>query len=636
MTSASSKSKVSLFRRFPSVFWIVQIFELMERGAYYSMMPILAVHFIFNVGLPVWLGLILTVFMYPFQYGMPIFSSAFAEKVGYRKQMIVGFAVLFVAYIFLSFANNIPMAIFGVMLLGFGIGTYKPLVSSTIAKATPQADRNVAYSVYYWTVNLAATLFALMWGILVIVGVLQESMYAWVFRISSVFFLINLVVAIFIFKEVPRTGEVKTVGDVLKNIQTAFKDKKFVVMMLLMAGFWALYSTTLAPFQTIMYGFGFLPKSFPVILLGVFNPGTIILLGIPLSKFVERLESLKVLMLGVIVYLIGMIWVAFTMENPFIAVIGIFIYSIGEFMVAPGYLAFVSKLAPKAKVSAYIGCNFLASFVGIWGGALIFGLLSNFVAVGWEMPHFYYGLVIMIGVMILIGFMIYYRSWGKDIIERAAMIKAEEEGIHIDEAREKHHEPFYLKFFDTRKSIIVPVILIPIILIATFTMGTNTFTPAEGEVTSDVVIVYDELSMTTALSGYADEGGSVEETIPDPGNATWITATLTWNDESVRRPLDNRPDTFTLTIIDQEGNELADSNSNGNIELRMNVTWVEDENSDEEQNPPTGPFTIIVTCDDADEIFGPLGVLARSQDVGNDWDLSVTVDYLVESQAPEE
>ena len=83
------------FGRFPSVFWIVQIFELMERGAYYSMMPILAVHFIFNVGLPTWFGLILTIFMYPFQYGMPILSSAFGEKLGYKKQMTIGLVILF-------------------------------------------------------------------------------------------------------------------------------------------------------------------------------------------------------------------------------------------------------------------------------------------------------------------------------------------------------------------------------------------------------------------------------------------------------------------------------------------------------------------------------------------------------------
>jgi MFS family permease len=619
----------SLFKRFPSVFWIVQIFELMERGAYYSMMPILAVHFIYNVGIPIWLGLILTVFMYPFQYGMPIFTSALAEKVGYRRQMIFGFMVLTVAYIFTALASNSIMAILSVMLLGFGIGTYKPLVSSTIAKATPQADRNVAYSIYYWTVNLAATLFALIWAGLLVFKVITEDMYAIVFGVSSIYFIINIIVAVFFFKEVPRSGEVKTVKDVFGNIRTAFKDGKFVVMMLLMAGFWALYSVTLAPFQTIMYGFRFLPETFPVILLGVFNPGTIILLGIPLSKFVERLESLKVLMLSVIIYIIGLIWVAFTMQNPFIAVIGIFIYSIGEFMVAPGYLAFVSKLAPKEKVSAYIGCNFLASFTGIFGGALLFGLLTNFIAVELEMPQFFFGIVITLGFLILVGFMFYYRAWGKDIIHRAALIKAAEENISIEDAREKHHEPFYLKFFDTRKSIIVPVLIIPIILIATFSIGQTTFYPPEeyGEETTTVIL--EEMEIISSVSGGTNEGSTDEVLFETNGTIQYVNISFSWNDEGPFRPgWTNEPDQFKIELANSTGEILEEtSSSSGSLEIRYETGDEEILGGDD--------WSLLVTCENAGDqtpIINPLGLRERN-DLGNEWDVTIRVVYLGEPES---
>ncbi|MDP7265377.1 MAG: hypothetical protein QGH39_07430, partial [Candidatus Thermoplasmatota archaeon] len=121
----------NFYRKFPKVYWVVLSLELLERGAYYSMMPILVVHFYWNVGLPMSLCLLLTVFMYPFQYAMPIFTSALAEKVGYKRQMIFGFAVLTGAYVFLSFSYNSITAILGMMLIGFGIGCYKPLISST-------------------------------------------------------------------------------------------------------------------------------------------------------------------------------------------------------------------------------------------------------------------------------------------------------------------------------------------------------------------------------------------------------------------------------------------------------------------------------------------------------------------------
>lgn len=659
--TGSSGKKPSLFKRFPSVFWIVQIFELMERGAYYSMMPILAVHFIYNVGIPIWLGLILAVFMYPFQYGMPIFSSALAEKVGYRKQMLVGFTVLFFSYIFLAFANNWIMAILGVMMLGFGIGTYKPLVSSTIAKATPQADRNVAYSIYYWTVNLAATFFALGWGLLLIFKILTQDMYAWVFGISSVYFIVNIFVAFFIFKEIPRSGEVKTVRDVGSNIATAFKDRKFVIMMLLMAGFWALYSASLAPFQTIMYGFHFLPESFPVILLGVFNPATIILLGIPLSKFVERLESLKVLILGVLVYIIGLIWVSFTMQTPLIAVWGIVIYSIGEFMVAPGYLAFVSKLAPKEKVSAYIGCNFLATFTGIFGGALIFGLLTNFIAVGFEMPHFFYGIIITIGALILFGFLVYYHKWGKEIIERSRIIKQMEEGTSAEDRVELPPPGWtrILNIFDKKSSKIIPMAIIPVALIGTFIMGTSTFYPPV--IGDDIVnepgpFVLDDFDVTDGQ--VYSEGGSLEEDSQVPVAFTFnssegdvehklktLTITLTWTDEEdinrlgfLPTTFENQGDSFALeAVYTADPNDETTMNISSSTDYVTNnhgssgvvTLTIEIGHSFEDSRNGTGDWNIIVKLGTCGNYEANRPAVLGYTDSSNDFEISIETEIYI-------
>ena len=83
-----------IFGRFPKVFWVTQTFELLERGAYYSMMPIIVIHAIYNVGLPIWLGAIITIFMYPFQYGLPMATGALAEKVGYKRQIILAFLMI--------------------------------------------------------------------------------------------------------------------------------------------------------------------------------------------------------------------------------------------------------------------------------------------------------------------------------------------------------------------------------------------------------------------------------------------------------------------------------------------------------------------------------------------------------------
>ncbi|MEE9151993.1 MAG: MFS transporter, partial [Thermoplasmata archaeon] len=391
-----AKGLLSTFSGFPKVFWVSQTFELMERGAYYSMMPIIVIHAIYNVGLPIWLGAIITVFMYPFQYGLPIFTGALAEKVGYKKQIIVAFSILTAAYVFLAFAFNTVTMIFAVMAVGLGIGTYKPLISSTVAKCTADKDRNRAYSVYYWIVNLAAFVIPGSFAVIIALRIITQDMFYVIFLAGAGFVSINILTAIFIFEEVPRSGKVKTVGDAINNIKIAMKDKKFVVMVLLIGGFWALYSTFLNALPLIMFGFDRLPEWFSIMLLGVFNPMTIILLGIPLAKYIEKVESMRVILTGLVIYLIGMAIIGLTL-NWILVIFGIVVVSIGEFIIAPGYMAFVSKLAPKEKVSAYVGCNFISYLIGLLGGTFVFGLIVTYVGIELQMPHFFYGIILSIG-----------------------------------------------------------------------------------------------------------------------------------------------------------------------------------------------------------------------------------------------
>jgi hypothetical protein len=169
-------------------------------------------------------------------------------------------------------------------------------------------------------------------------------------------------------------------------------------------------------------------------------------------------------------------------------------------------------------------------------------------------------------------------------------------------------------------------------------MGTNTFTPPDFGDDIEIEIVYDEMSVTTSTTGTTNEGTDDEVMIDDPGNSTWITATLTWSDEDVRIGLNNEPDDFTLTILDQNGDQVGEpqSSSDGRIDVSVNVTIPEPENEEEAADETTGPFTVIVTCDTAGDVYGFAGIFVRQQDNGNEWDLQVTVDYLVESQVLEE
>jgi MFS family permease len=630
-----SKGLLSTFSGFPKVFWVSQTFELMERGAYYSMMPIIVVHAIYNVGLPIWLGATITVFMYPFQYGLPIFTGALAEKVGYKRQIILAFSILTAAYVFLAFAFNTVTMIFAVMAVGMGIGTYKPLISSTVAKCTPDKDRNRAYSVYYWIVNFAAFVIPLSFAAIIFFGVITQEMFYVIFLAGAGFVSINILTAILIFEEVPRSGKVKTVGDAINNIKIAMRDKKFVVMVMLIGGFWGLYSTFLNALPLIMFGFDRLPVGFSIMLLGVFNPMTIILLGIPLTKFIEKVESMRVILTGLVIYLIGMAIIGFTLQWM-VVIFGIIVVSVGEFIIAPGYMAFVSKLAPKEKVSAYVGCNFISYLIGLLGGTFVFGLIVSYVGTELQMPHFFYGIIISIGLGLLIAFIIYYWTWGQDIIERAKRIRELEEGVSDEtEIPTDYKEPFIFQLFENKLSVIICAALIPVVLFSTFSMGTLEFQdPFEEDEDDRKLTDWSQYEIMTGdqvtLSGALQENSETVETIPvDENNVLSITFILTWTDEPDQqygpRTYVNEPDSFTLEVQAPDGSESRDTAMNpqgGTGEIFITMEY--DPDIDPYLNG-TGTYNVTIQLGECGDFFsnGPIGFT----DTENDWELAVEYEY---------
>jgi len=629
------KEKLKGLSRFPRVFWVVQTFEVMERGAYYSMMPIIAVHAIWNVGLPPWLGLIITAFMYPFQYGLPILTGALAERVGYKRQIIFAFIILTSAYVFLSFAFNTVTMILAVMAVGIGIGSYKPLISATVAKCTSSEDRNLAYAIYYWFVNLAAFLIPFIFVIVIFLGAIQQSTYHIIFLCGAVLVSVNIFTAVLVFEEVPRSGEVKTVADAVNNIKIAMKDKKFVVMVFLIGGFWALYSTFLNALPTILFGFRRLPEWFDVMLLGVFNPFTIIALGIPLAKYIEKIESMRVVLTGIMIYLIGLTIIGFTLQWTFV-ILGIIIASIGEFIVAPGYMAFVSKLATKEKVSAYVGCNFISYMVGLLGGTFVFGMIANYVGVVLEMPHFFYGILISFGLGLLIAFVIYYWTWGQDIIERAKRIKELEEGTdEKSEIPSDYKEPIIFKIFDNKLSVIICAILIPIVLFSTFTMGTLTFYPPEEEVEEEPPFNVEDYILIEGspleFDGPLAENSEDTIAIPiDEENINSITFTLTWTDESAGTGFVNDPDEFSLQVESPDGRSSSDgprtNPQGGEGQLTVKISFSPDKDPYLEG---TGNYNVTLICGNCGDQHsaGPIGIIPGPEDTGNTWDLTVEYEY---------
>ena len=252
--------------------------------------------------------------------------------------------------------------------------------------------------------------------------------------------------------------------------------------------------------------------------------------------------------------------IGFSLQTWGLIITGIVICSIGEFMVAPGYMAFVSKLAPKENVSAYIGCNFISYMIGLLGGTFVFSLIVSYVGVDLMMPYLFYGILISFALILLFLFIIYYRTWGQDVLKRAKKIKELEEGEDKDLGiPSDYKEPVMFRIFDSNITAIVPLILVPIVLIGSFSFGTFEYIgPVEdGEIeainwTRDYDLLSAGLSPKTGSSNENSE--SVEAIVIEQDNLKSITFTLTWTDEPDNTPIyTNNPDEFSIEAVAPNG-----------------------------------------------------------------------------------
>jgi len=158
-TGSESDSKKGFFRKFSGQFWLVVMFEFIERGAYYGMMSFISQYFVDSLGFPKENVGVIKGVIQPLLYFLPILAGAIADRFGYRKVLMVAFTLLGGGYFLTSQMTSYTGVFAALVIMGFGAGTFKPLISGTIAKITDESNSTQAFGIYYWSINLGAFLF---------------------------------------------------------------------------------------------------------------------------------------------------------------------------------------------------------------------------------------------------------------------------------------------------------------------------------------------------------------------------------------------------------------------------------------------------------------------------------------------
>ena len=183
-------------RGFSPQFWLVVIFEFFERGAYYGMMSFLSVYFSDSLGIPKENVGVIKGVIQPLLYFLPILSGAVADRFGYRRMLMVAFALLGGGYFLTAQMTTYTGVFIALVVMGVGAGIFKPLISGTIARVTDESNSTQAFGIYYWSINLGAFLFPLF-----LVPFLKQLNPAWVIIASAICTGAMIIPTLFFFRD---------------------------------------------------------------------------------------------------------------------------------------------------------------------------------------------------------------------------------------------------------------------------------------------------------------------------------------------------------------------------------------------------------------------------------------------------
>ncbi len=383
------KGFFQLIGSFNKTFWLASFMELFERWAWYGFFAVFALYLtgstdegalgFTHIQKAQIMGLITA-----FLYFLPIFTGIMADKIGYKRSLIIAFLMLGAGYYFMGQVRTVSGMFWIFLLTAIGAAIFKPVASAIVTKSTNESNSTLGFGLFYMMVNIGGFIGPAMSSSL-------RTTYGWrlIFIQATIVILINLVLVIFLFKEPYR--EVKkgekfgdAVRDALRKIWEAISDKKLMILLIIMVGFWTMFNQlfytlptfiedwvntkalhdSIASFSPALASFmsGGGDSVNPEMLINI-DAGFIVLFQIIVSYFVMRMRHINAMIAGFIVAAIG-IGLTFYFHNGLYTILGIMIFAVGEMMSGPTLSSFIAIISPKGKEALYQGTYFLPVAVG--------------------------------------------------------------------------------------------------------------------------------------------------------------------------------------------------------------------------------------------------------------------------------
>ena len=343
-------------------------------------------------------------------YLLPIFSGAYADKIGFRKSMIIAFSLLSIGYLGLgvlptlletaglvnygattqfnglpdSYTRWIIVPVLFILMVG---GSFiKSIISASVAKETTEATRARGYSIFYMMVNIGA--FTGKTIIDPLRNVIGEQAYIYINYFSGAMTIIALLAVILLYKSTHTAGEGKSLREISRGFMKIITNWRLLILILIVTGFWMVQQqlyATMPKYVIRMAG----ETAKPGWIANV-NPFVVVCFVSFITRLMAKRSAITSMNVGMFLIPLSALLMACgnLLGNDIISgmsnitlmmVAGIIVQALAECFISPRYLEYFSLQAPKGEEGMYLGFSHLHSFLSsIFGFGLAGILLTKY------------------------------------------------------------------------------------------------------------------------------------------------------------------------------------------------------------------------------------------------------------------
>lgn len=378
--------------RFPLSFWTANLIELCERAAYYGWFIMLAEFLTSVVGYSDieagYIGGCFAALLYVF----PFLSGAFADRVGYRKALLLSLGLLTIGYAGIGALPRKHLVLLAMLSIMLGGALVKPIITGTVARSSDSASRARAFSLFYMMVNIGSFL-----GKTAAKPVRVELGLSTIPLLSAAVAAAGFV-TVLLFYRPPESAATDAapqpmsavLSQLRRDFGKALSSGRLMALVLITAGFWIIQSqmySSMPKYILRTVGQHASPEWYANV-----NPMVVVLCVVPVTQLCRRLKpitsitvalglipisALCIAALPVLLRRLGLGTVASLHPVTVAMLLGIALQGFAECFLSPRYLEYASKQAPKDQEALYLGYAHLNNFFSWLIGYILSGYLLD-------------------------------------------------------------------------------------------------------------------------------------------------------------------------------------------------------------------------------------------------------------------